>query len=29
VIPRPHEQLWKLLPDLKPVKRGGYNANPD
>ena len=29
VIPRPHEQLWKLLPDLKPVKLGAYDANPD
>src|SRR5687768_2007834 len=29
VIPRPHEQLWKLLPELKPVKRGAYDANPD
>ena len=26
VIPRPHEQLWKLLPEMKPVKRGGYDA---
>jgi ethanolamine utilization protein EutM len=29
VIPRPHEQLWKLLPELKPVKRGGYGGNAD
>jgi microcompartment protein CcmL/EutN len=28
VIPRPHEQLWKLLPELKPVKRGGYSPKP-
>lgn len=27
VIPRPHEQLWKILPEMKPVKRGGYDAS--
>ena len=23
VIPRPHEQLWRILPALKPLAKGG------
>lgn len=26
VIPRPHEQLWTILPPLKAVERGGYEG---
>jgi ethanolamine utilization protein EutM len=31
VIPRPHEQLWRILPQLAPVKApaGGREKNPD
>ena len=26
VIPRPHEQLWRILPPLKPMSKGGAGA---
>jgi ethanolamine utilization protein EutM len=29
VIPRPHEQLWKILPELKPVKKGIWDGKAD
>ena len=29
VIPRPHEQLWKILPEMKPVKKGAWDGKAD
>ena len=26
VIPRPHEQLWRILPELKPLPSGGAGS---